>query len=475
MENNTTNEVKIAGIDLRILLADGLRTMRRTAGLFAALAVVCTAVLCLRVHRAYRPMYCASATFTVYVADPLQSEIRSYNTATAEQMAKTFPYILTSGALNDRVMRELGIDAMPAVSASVLSTTNIFTLSVSSSDPQLAYDVLEAVIRYYPEVAEFVVGPTVMNLLDESGVPQEPYNRREYRPAIRRGVLISAAVWAAAAFVLASLRSSVHNEDELHEVLSLRTLGVLPAVRGRGKGRSACPRFEGGAEVSGFSESVRLLRMRTEKQMREQGMQVLLVSSATPGEGKTTVSINLACALAAKGRRVLLVDCDLRSPSIAAGFGLENGMGLVEYLKGEASYQNILRQWENGSLYLVTAGQPGSDASELLTRPACRSFLDASRKAFDYVILDTPPAALLADASELAVLADGALLTVRQNYASRAQIMEGAQILSDSHLPILGCVLNYAASRSPYGGYYGYGYGGYGRPYGETKKETTEV
>lgn len=473
MDNNTTNEVKIAGIDLRILLGDGLQMMRRTLALFAALAVLCTALLCLRVHRTYRPVYRASATFTVYVANPLQSEIRSYNTATAEQMAKTFPYILTSGALNDRVMRELDISAMPAVSASVLSSTNIFTLSVTSGDPQLAYDVLNAVIRYYPEVAEFVVGPTVMNLLDESGIPQEPYNHREYRPAVKRGVLISAVVWIAAAFALASLRSSVHNEDELREVLSLRTLGVLPTVRGRGKRRSASPRFEGGAEYSGFSESVRLLRMRTEKEMREQNMKVLLVSSATPGEGKTTVAINLASALAAKGRRVLLVDCDLRNPSIAAGFGLENGTGLVEYLKGEVPYQEILRQWENGSLYLVLAGQPSNDASELLAKPECRSFMDACRKAFDYVILDTPPAALLADASELAVLADGALLTVRQNYASRAQIMEGAQILSDSRLPIIGCVLNYTASRSPYGGYYGYGYGGYGRPYGE-KKETIE-
>ena len=470
MENNTTNEVKIAGIDLRILLSDGLRMMRRTVALFAVLAVLCTAALCLRVHHSYRPLYRASATFTVYVANPLQSEIRSYNTATAEQMAKTFPYILTSGALNDRVMRELDINAMPAVSASVLSSTNIFTLSVTSGDAQLAYDVLNAVIRYYPEVAEFVVGPTVMNLLDESGVPQEPYNRSEYRLAIKHGLLISAALWVAAAFVLASLRSSVHNEDELRGVLSLRTLGVLPAVRGRRKRRGACPRFESGAEYSGFSESVRLLRMRTEKEMREQGMKVLLVSSATPGEGKTTVAINLASALAAKGRHVLLVDCDLRNPSIAEGFGLENGTGLVEYLKGEAPYQQILRQWENGDLYLVLAGQPSSDASELLTKPECRSFMDACRKAFDYVILDTPPAALLADASELAVLADGALLTVRQNYASRAQIMEGAQILSDSRLPIIGCVLNYAASRSPYGGYYGYGYGGYGQPYGEKKE-----
>lgn len=149
MDNNTTNEVKIAGIDLRRLLSDGLGALRRTLLPFLGLLVLLVGLLCLREYRSYRPMYRASATFTVNVTNPLQSEIRSYNTATAEQMAKTFPYILTSGALNERVMQELNISAMPAVSATVLSNTNIFTLAVSSGDPQLAYDVLNAVIRFY--------------------------------------------------------------------------------------------------------------------------------------------------------------------------------------------------------------------------------------------------------------------------------------------------------------------------------------
>lgn len=83
-------------------------------------------------------------------------------------------------------MRELGISAMPAVSASVLNNTNIFTLTVTSSDPQLAYNVLNAVIEHYPDVAEFVVGPTVMNLLDESGLPSVPYNTRSYRGAVKK-------------------------------------------------------------------------------------------------------------------------------------------------------------------------------------------------------------------------------------------------------------------------------------------------
>ena len=254
-------------------------------------------------------MYRANATFTVYVGNPFQSEIRSYNTATAEQMAKTFPYILTSGALSERVTRDLGIAAMPAASASVLSNTNIFTLTVTSSDPQLAYDVLCSLIRNYPDVSEFVVGPTVMNLLDESGVPTQPYNSKSYRASIKKGVLISAVLWIAAAFGLASLRTTVHNVEELKAALNLPTLSFLPTVRSKQKD-VLCPRYDKRLGNSGFVESVRLMRMRVEKQMAEQDMKVLIVTSATPNEGKTTVAINLACAMADKGKTVLLVDCD---------------------------------------------------------------------------------------------------------------------------------------------------------------------
>ena len=472
MDNNTTNEVKIAGIDLHRLLSDGLGALRRTLLPFLALLVLCTGLLCWREYRSYQPMYRASATFTVNVTNPLQSEIRSYNTATAEQMAKTFPYILTSGALNERVMRELGISAMPAVSASVLSNTNIFTLSVSSGDPQLAYDVLNSVIENYPEVAEFVVGPTVMTLLDESGLPTQPYNSRDYTGAVKKGILIWLVIWLATAFILASTRTTVHSEQELRQILNLRVISALPVVRGRKKKeRALSPRMDDSASHSGFSESVRLMRIRAEKELKEQNIKILMISSATPGEGKTTIAINLADALAEAGSRVLLIDCDLRSPSVARALNQENEEGLAEYLRGETSYQNIIHLSDNPNLFLIFAGKPVSDASELFSKPECKRFLDACRGTFDYVILDTPPAALLADAAEVAEVADGAILAIRQNYAPRHKILECAQILSDSKLPIIGCVMNYVTGSSS-GGYYGYGYG-YGS-YGKRKGTRTE-
>ena len=176
---------------------------------------------------------------------------------------------------------------------------------------------------------------------------------------------------------------------------------------------------------------------------------------------------------------MLLIDCDLRSPSVARALNRENEVGLSEYLKGETTYQHIIQRSDNQNLFLIFAGRPVSDASELFAKPECRQFLEACRGTFDYIILDTPPAALLADAAEVAELADGAILAIRQNYAPRHKILECAQILSDSKIPIIGCVMNYVAGGSSGSGYYGYGYGygGYGYGYGSygKGKDTTQI
>ena len=172
--NNENNENKIAGIDLNILLHDFFAIARRRIAMLLLFLVLSIGAIGTWEYLSYKPSYTAQATFTIYVSNPLQSTIQSYNTATAEQMAKTFPYILTSGALSDMIKERLGISSIPPISANVLNNTNIFTMRVTSSDPKLAYDVLNAAIEYYPEIAEFVVGPTVMNLLSESGLPSRP-------------------------------------------------------------------------------------------------------------------------------------------------------------------------------------------------------------------------------------------------------------------------------------------------------------
>lgn len=463
-------EKNMMGIDLRVLAMDLLRGAKRLLWLGILLVIMGAAFFIWRTYSTYKPVYRASASFTVFVTNPLYAESRTYNSSMAEQMEKTFPYILTSSALSDLVKQELGLTALPAISANVINNTNIFTLSVTSGDPQLAYDVLNAVIECYPGVAEFVVGSTEMNLLDESGLPTVPINSKDYVAAGKKGVAVGVVLWVALVLLFAVTRATIHNEQELERIINLRCIGLLPAAKGYRKGPKgvACPVLSKENDKFGFSESVRLLRIRVEKEMREQGKKVLLVSSAIPGEGKTTVAANLAVALAHKGKRTLLVDCDLRNPSVAAIFGKENMLGLSDYLNRKTEVKDIICPLETKNFFAVFGGKPVSNAAELLARKGMQDFIEAARGIFDYIILDTPPSFLLADAAELAKWADCAVMVIRQNNASRDQILDGVQLLSDSGLPLIGCVLN-GVERGVLNGSYGYyGYGGkYGSYYGD--------
>lgn len=450
-------EKRMMGIDLRILLSDFLRTAKHFLWLAVVLVLISSALYCLRTYRSYSPRYQATASFTVYVSNPLQAGIRNYNTATAEQMAKTFPYILTSGALSEKVMQELGISTIPKVTAVVLKNTNIFHLSVTSADPQLSYDVLNAVITYYPSIAEFVVGPTVMNLLDESGIPTEPINSRNDLTAVKKGIVIGLTLWLGAMLLLSLTRSTIHNEEDIKRLMNLRCIGVLPLCKGHRKGKrsASCPLLTRNADRFGFGESIRILRIRVEKELREHQKKVLLISSAIPGEGKTTTASNLALAFAQKGKRTLLVDCDLRNPSVAGIYGKENLPGLSNYLKGNLRISRIIHSMKTENLYIVAGGTHTDNAAELLTKQETKYFIDTVRNYFDYIILDTPPCSMLSDASEIAELADCALLAIRQDYASKSQILEGVQLLSGSGLPLIGCVLN-AVTHRTMNGLYGY-------------------
>ena len=469
------------GRDTFVLLDDFLHQAKRMWLLGLALILICAAGLTFVQRRAYRPVYEASASFTVRVANPLYASVSSYNEKTAQVMADTFPSILTSGLLQRRVMDELGIDEVPAMSVSATAQSSILTLKVRDTDPQRAYDVMSAVIACYPEVAEFVVGSTVLVLLDESGMPTAPVAEFNYRYYITRGAVVGAAVWCVILAFLVLMKNTVHNEDELRKTLNAPCLGQIPAVKVSRK--RPYPLLHRYRSESGFSESVRLLRLRVEKAMQENGQKILLVSSAIPGEGKTTVSVNLAVSLAQKGRWVLLIDCDFRNPSVAKTLSsrshpLDEGRNLTNFTGSGEAAGALAQATDVEGLFVIVGNADGkADYFDAPTQARLTKLIRYARDKYDYVILDTPPCSLLTDAAEAAEAAEAGLMVIRQDYASRDQILDGAQRLSDSRLPIIGCALNNVreslsgSKEYGYGYCYGYGYGyGYGSKSRQEKK-----
>lgn len=457
-------------IDIIGIMCSMLRYARRLWLLGLILGLLGAAASGFLAHRRYVPVYRASMTFTVQLVNPLYGSINDYNAKTAEQMEATFPYILTSAALQQRVKAHLGVSYIPAVRAEALAGSNIFTMSVQDTNPQRTHDVLQAVVSCYGEVADYVVGPTAMVLLDDSGVPAVPINSNNVTYACAAGALAGLVLWAAYILLLTVTRTTIQDEHALMRMLNIPCLGTIPVTKVVGPDL-VCPIIHKSDRQYGFSESVRSLQMRLVRELEGSAKQVVIVSSAIPSEGKTTISVNLALALAETGKRVLLLDCDAYNPSVLRATHNLDSDETISYHLNAGNKSVWLHRMDTDGLYVAAMRtDAGAGKSRQLTYRELAELIDAAKMDFDLILLDTPPCSLLVDAAEMADFADCAVMVVRQDYASRSQILDGTRLLTDSGLPLVGCVLN-GISDTLASGSYGYGYG-YGYGYHRSKYET---
>ena len=202
--------------------------------------------------------------------------------------------------------------------------------------------------------------------------------------------------------------------------------------------------------------------------MKEKNVETLLVSSSISREGKTTVSLNLAIAFAERDKKVLLIDGDLRNPSLHTNLEMSQKdiqVGITDVLRDRAKPGQAIINYKGTTLDLLLGRKSVGNASELLSSRRMQETIEELADYYDYVIIDTPPSAMMSDASELAAFVDGALYVIRQDYAQIKYITEGIGLLSDTGIQVLGCVLNCAEN-----GFGSYGYGKYGKyGYGYSK------
>jgi capsular exopolysaccharide synthesis family protein len=469
-ENDAKKTAEFEKIDLFSFFNDFLHRFRRLWFVVLLLTVGVAALFYYRTSTHYTPSYQAEATVSVELVNGGTFGNRN----AAQQMGKIFPYILKQSALSEIIAEDLKRDSVPGtIQVSSITGTNLLTITVTSWDAQLAYDVLESLLENYSEVTQFVVGQTELKEIDNSGVPTDSGRESVIRGSTKRGALIG--------FVLGVLFVAVHvltfrtirNENELRSLLNVPFLGTLPFYHK--KQRRSQKRMEINILTEGgnsdYVESMRLIRTRLERQM--EGKQVLMVTSSISGEGKSTVAANLAISMALKGKKVVLVDCDLRNPTVSQIFGLEEQFpGLVSLLRGKCSLRETLYEvkdhGEPVGLTLLPGGEREARLVEILTSESMKNTIDTLRQQADVVILDTPPSAMLVDAMMLVRYVDAIAYVVMSDFARRRYIFEGVEELSSSGAPIVGCILNGGHTRGGRYGYYGYygyrryGYGSYG-------------
>lgn len=473
-------------IDLIEYINREIKVLKRFWWIPVLAMIIYTAASFIRADRTYIPSYQTSAVVYVQMADEEGGSWQ--NCLTAEQMETFVPYLLANGILSDAIEEELGYSGMPgSFSVSADPNTNLLNLTVTGSDPEKIYELLQAVIKVLPDTLGYIVGPTSFQVFKNMGIPTEPYNQKRseldiLKQSIRSSFKVFLLILALILFYGLTIRTIVTRED-IRTNLNTNLLGELPSIRLKKRSRAELNQLTIDNEGISYrlAESMRMIRTRFERLADEKNYHTILVTSSVPGEGKTTVAVNLALSLAEKGKKVLLIDGDMQNPSVCQTLQMYSyHIGLSDVLTGRAKVNEVIRSVDAGRLYVITSGKVTKESTELLGSEKMSGLLNQVKAYADYVIIDTPPAMVLGDSMALAKAVDGCIYVVRSDYASRSIILEGFSQMADYGCRIIGTVLNASASEGAgYG--YGYGYGGskykvnkysgyYGSPYSSKKK-----
>ena len=310
----------------------------------------------------------------------------------------------------------------------------------------------------------------------------EPYNAVRIKPRSRQNYLFALILGlllpAIAVVIIDLMNNKVIDRKDIEKITKVPILGFishssygteLPVVEKPG---------------STLSESFRSIRTSLKYLIPEDRPAVIAVTSTVSGEGKTFVAVNLAAIISLLGRRTLLIGLDLRKPRIHRILGLDNSAGMSTYLSGNSKYDQVIQKTSVENLWYASSGPVPPNPAELIERQTMAGFLEEARRHFDYIIIDTPPVAVVTDALLLSRLTDVTLFVVRQRYTSRNTLSLIDEIYRGHEIKNPGIVVNDISMSGYYGyglrygyamGYsygYNYGYKYYGHtPYGKGARE----
>lgn len=343
--------------------------------------------------------------------------------------------------LNQQAALETEQDKLDAVNA------RITALQTKIDNAQRTYIQMGALLNQ--STGRFIT------LIAPAPLPGSPIS-----PNVTQNVLLAAAAGLVLAIgvvlLLEYLDDTIKNAEDVQRVMELSVLGNIARIGSVRKPGDALITLK--HPRSPIAEEYRSLRTNLRYAGIENPGGTLLVTSANPSEGKTTTAANLAIAMAQAGKRVVLVDADMRRPGVNRIFGMENEMGLTSlFLDQPLLLEDVLQVSEAPNLKVLTSGEPPPNPAELLESRRMTEILQMLRQQFDVVIVDSPPALVVADASILASRCSGAVLVVDSGRTRTEAARKVAATLTHSQVKLLGVVLNRLGGRGR-SYYYNYGY-----------------
>ena len=439
-------------------------------------------------------VYAASSSGYVTVGESGTVDVLSGSTA-AKERARSYAAIVSSEAVAQKIKQnnpELSLSTgqiRSSLTATAGDNAALITVSAQASSPKnaqlLANGALQATADYIKEIEQnpgnaqalvngenTAASPTTNNTVRVIPLNNASVNPPLVAPNYEQNVLIGAVAGLGlvylAIFLRRALDQRIRTRDDATKATGASILGVLPVSDDLNEDNIV----NGNTDDHIAQESIRQLRTNLRFVNVDTPPRSFIVTSAVPGEGKSTVSLALARAMADAGSPVILIDADLRRPTVAKKLKLDAKVGLTQVLAGQVEIANAVHQLGDSNLFVLPAGRIPPNPSELLGSDKMRQLINELSEEF-IVVVDVPPLLPVTDASLLSHSVDGVILVGSIGRSHREQMTEAASILKKVNANLFGMVLNRAPRKGLGNSYYGFGYAssyvGYSTYYGYGK------
>ena len=419
--------------------------------LWVIVALSLSAMLCFgAVQRlTYTPTYTSSATFMVSARDSTSA----YNSLTTTQsMASVFVEVFQSNVLREKIQEKMPDQSFDGTVQTVtIPETNILIVTVTAGEPDEAFRALNLLVENYSSISDYVFANAQLEVIKDPVVPVAPSNPLDVESDYPLVLFAGALLATGGVVALYLLRDTVKTPQAAQRKIDARLLRTIDhekknkTLRSKLRRKNSAPLISSPLIKKDFIEDVLSLCSSLEYHARKRGQKVILVTSMGENEGKSTVTANLALALAEKGRKVALLDCDFRKPSLHKIFEVpvEKEKNLCTYLlQEERDSAPYLLESKKYGFWLGLCQNSGRSVTRLLNNGKLPKLLQQLSDRMDYILLDTPPMLAAADTEAMAAMVDTALLVVRADYMPTESINKGLERLRKSAPEVCGFVLN---------------------------------
>lgn len=363
-----------------------------------------------------------------------------------QQIAPTYTEIASSREVMQQVKEQLNVSENGDVQIQLthIKGTQLLSLRVVGENPDQVFKACDVFMQTFSDAIEKVSGAANLEMIEAPQMPQNPM-RTNKKQVILGGFLFGLLLAVGSALVIENVRNTVKTEEDIHNKAGIAVLGSVPNCTSGKKNMKDGEQLVVIREPHSLAtETFRGIRTVVNALPSQGEAKTVLLTSMKEEQGTSTVASNLACVLASEGKKVLLVDCNLRRPSLHKVFGVDNKKGLVEMLAPGRDYRECVVKTPQGP-DLILAGSNSENKTDVWGREAMKSVMGEIKGSYDCVLFDTPPVTLCSDALELSSHANTVLLVVRQDSVSYELFDKGIYRLQQVSANIAGAVLNGAS------------------------------